>query len=274
MSQAKLYLLPSTLGSESTKAVIPSDVATMVSDFRFFAVEDIKAARRYLRKLDREFPIDDSTFFILKNNTPIEELYAMLRPVKDGNNVAVISDAGCPGIADPGANLVALAHQEGVWVAPLVGPSSILLALMGSGFNGQSFTFHGYLPKDRKDRVRKLRDFEAYARRTGITNIFMDQYGTSMQSLGYVVTLTKGFNDQWTGFIENKGLKNDYYSDGIFTAGAAYLVSSSLQLDASVSRNYKDTPKLLYAGLGASWRFDGNYDEILYRTPKKEKKNF
>jgi hypothetical protein len=105
-----------------------------------------------------------------------------------------------------------------------------------------------------------------------ITNIFMDQYGTSMQSLGYVVTLTKGFNDQWTGFIENKGIKNDYYSDVIFTAGVAYLVSNSLQLDASVSRNYKDTPKLLYAGIGASWRFDGNYDEVLYRTPKKEKK--
>ena len=105
-----------------------------------------------------------------------------------------------------------------------------------------------------------------------ITNVFMDQYGTSMQSLGYVVTLTKGFNDQWTGFIENKGIKNDYYSDGIFTAGAASLVSSSLQLDASVSRNYKDTPKLLYAGLGASWRFDDNYNEVLYRSPKKEKK--
>ncbi len=105
-----------------------------------------------------------------------------------------------------------------------------------------------------------------------ITNIFMDQYGTSMQTLGYVVTLTKGFNDHWTGFIENRGLKNDYYSDGIFTGGAAYLLSNNLQIDASVSRNYKDTPKLLYVGLGASWRFDGNYDEVLYRSPKKEDK--
>ena len=93
-----------------------------------------------------------------------------------------------------------------------------------------------------------------------------------MQSKGYVVTLTKGFNDNWSGFVENKGIKNEYYSDGIFTAGAAYLVSNSLQLDASVSRNYKDTPKLLFVGLGASWRFDSNYDEVLYRTPKKEKK--
>jgi 16S rRNA (cytidine1402-2'-O)-methyltransferase len=174
MSQAKLYLLPSPLGSEGTKAVIPSDVATMVSDFRYFAVEDIKSARRYLRKLDREFPIDDSTFFIIKSNTPMEELYAMLRPIKDGHNVAVISEAGCPGVADPGANLVALAHEEGLWVAPLVGPSSILLALMGSGFNGQQFTFHGYLPKERKERIRKMRDFEASARRTGMTHIFMD----------------------------------------------------------------------------------------------------
>jgi len=104
-----------------------------------------------------------------------------------------------------------------------------------------------------------------------VTNVFMDQYKTSMQTLGYVVTLTKGFNDHWSGFIENRGLKNEYYSDGIFTGGAAYLLSNNIQIDASVSRNYKDTPKLLYIGLGASWRFDGNYDEVLYRVPNKDK---
>jgi hypothetical protein len=104
-----------------------------------------------------------------------------------------------------------------------------------------------------------------------VTNVFMDQYGTSMQTLGYVVTLTKGFNDHWSGFIENRALKNDYYSDGFFTGGAAYLFSHNLQIDASVSRNYKTTPNVFYAGLGASWRFDGNYDEVLYRKPNKEK---
>lgn len=104
-----------------------------------------------------------------------------------------------------------------------------------------------------------------------VTNVFMDQYKTSMQTLGYVVTLTKGFNDHWSGFIENRGLKNDYYSDGIFTGGAAYLLSNNIQIDASVSRNYKDTPKLLYIGIGASWRFDGNHDEVLYRVPNKDK---
>lgn len=180
MSQGKLYLLPTTLGSESTKHVIPADVADMARQFRFFAVEDIKSARRYLRKLDREFPIDESTFFVLKNNTLPEELNKMLHPIREGHNVAIISEAGCPGIADPGANLVALAHQQGLRVAPLVGPSSILLALIGSGFNGQEFAFHGYLPRERKERIRRLREYEASARKTRMTHIFMDTPFRSM----------------------------------------------------------------------------------------------
>lgn len=174
MSAGKLYLLPTTLGSEGTKHVIPNDVIDLAKSIRFFAVEDVKSARRYLRKLDREFPIDDSTFFILKNNTPPEELNKMLIPLREGHNVAILSEAGCPGIADPGANLVSLAHQQGKWVAPLVGPSSILLALIGSGFNGQQFTFHGYLPRERKERIRKFKEFEISARKTGMTHIFMD----------------------------------------------------------------------------------------------------
>jgi len=174
MSQGKLYLLPTTLGSEGTKHVIPSEVAEIAKSIRFFAVEEIKTARRFLRKLDREFPIDESTFFILKNNTPNDELNKMLQPLKEGHNVAIISEAGCPGIADPGSNLVSLAHQQGRWVAPLVGPSSILLALIGSGFNGQEFSFHGYLPRERKDRIRRLKEYETSARKTGATHIFMD----------------------------------------------------------------------------------------------------
>jgi 16S rRNA (cytidine1402-2'-O)-methyltransferase len=154
MSAGKLYLLPTTLGSEGTKHVIPNDVIDLAKSIRFFAVEDIKSARRYLRKL--------------------EELNKMLIPLREGNNVAILSEAGCPGIADPGANLVSLAHQQGKWVAPLVGPSSILLALIGSGFNGQQFTFHGYLPRERKERIRKFKEFEISARKTGMTHIFMD----------------------------------------------------------------------------------------------------
>jgi 16S rRNA (cytidine1402-2'-O)-methyltransferase len=172
--QGKLYLVPSTLGSESTKHVIPSDVIEIVKPIRFFAVEEIKSARRLLRKMDREFPIDESTFFILKKGTPIEELLTMIQPLKEGHHVAIISEAGCPCIADPGGNLVALAHENGHWVAPLVGPSSILLSLIGSGFNGQSFTFHGYLPRERKDRIRKMKEFETNVRRTNQTQLFMD----------------------------------------------------------------------------------------------------
>jgi hypothetical protein len=105
-----------------------------------------------------------------------------------------------------------------------------------------------------------------------VTNVFVDQVSSVNQSMGYVVTLTKGFNDQWSGFLENKGIKSDYYSDGIFTVGAAYLFNSDIQIDASISRNYKDTPRLLYGGIGFSWRYDTNYEEVMLRAPKKDKK--
>jgi 16S rRNA (cytidine1402-2'-O)-methyltransferase len=175
MSQfGKIYLIPNTLGGESTTDILPKDVMQIACDLRFFAVEEIKSARRLLRKMDREFPIDDSTFHILTKKSTPEELSKMIETLKAGNNLGIISEAGCPGIADPGANLVSLAHQEGIEVKPCVGPSSILMALIASGMNGQEFTFHGYLPKDRKDRVKKIKDFEGQARRTGMTHIFMD----------------------------------------------------------------------------------------------------
>lgn len=172
--KGKLYLIPTTLGGESVKPIIPTDVQELTTSLRFFAVEDIKSARRYLRKIDREFPIDDSTFFILNKKTDKSELEKFIRPILQGNDLGIISEAGCPGIADPGAELVAVAHENGIQVCPLVGPSSILLGLMASGFNGQKFTFHGYLPKDRKERIKKMKDFEGDARRTGTTHIFMD----------------------------------------------------------------------------------------------------
>lgn len=104
-----------------------------------------------------------------------------------------------------------------------------------------------------------------------VTNIFMDKISTNNQSLGYILTLTKGFNEQWSGFIENKAIKGDYYADGIFSVGAAYLFSKNLQVDASISKNYKDTPSLLYGGIGISWRSDTNYKEVLIKSGKKEK---
>lgn len=174
MAKGNIYLLPITLGGERIEDVIPQEVINKTVSLRFFAVENIKTARRYLRKLDRNFPIDDSTFFILNKKTEVSQLNDMLKPTLEGNDIGILSEAGCPGIADPGAELVALAHTKGIHVKPLVGPSSILLALMGSGFSGQEFSFHGYLPKDRKERIHALKNFEADTRRNGTSHLFMD----------------------------------------------------------------------------------------------------
>lgn len=174
MAKGKLWMIPTTLGGEQVDDVIPSTVQQHIKHIRHFVVEDIKSARRYLRRVDREFPIDDSTFFELNKRTDSAQITRFLAAANTGSDIGMISEAGCPGVADPGAELVAAAHEAGIRVHPMVGPSSILLALMGSGFSGQTFSFHGYLPKDRKDRVRRLKDFEADARRTGYTHIFMD----------------------------------------------------------------------------------------------------
>ena len=174
MDNGKIYMIPNTLGGESTKDIIPQDVADKAISLRAFAVEDLKSARRLLRKIDREFPIDKCEFYLLNKRTPIEDLHKMLKVISRGDELGVISEAGCPGVADPGAELVALAQQRDIEIVPLVGPTSIILALMASGFSGQTFTFHGYLPKERKDRIRKLKDFEGDARRSGYTHIFMD----------------------------------------------------------------------------------------------------
>ena len=174
MAKGIIYLVPTTLGGETINDIIPEDVRTTVIKMRYFIVEDIKSARRFLRKLDREFPIDDSTFFILNKKTEASDIHSFIQPAMKGFNMGILSDAGCPGIADPGANVISLAHTIGIRVHSLVGPSSILLALMGSGFSGQNFCFHGYLPKDRKDRIYTLKGYESDARRTGITHLFMD----------------------------------------------------------------------------------------------------
>lgn len=174
MNKGTIYMIPCTLGGETTSDVIPADVKQLASGLRYFIVENIKSARRFLRKVDRTFPIDESTFFILNKKTETSDIYGFLHPIAEGHNIGVISEAGCPGVADPGAAIVSIAHQKQIAVKPLVGPSSILMALMGSGFSGQEFTFHGYLPKDRKERISRLKQYEADVFRSGTTHLFMD----------------------------------------------------------------------------------------------------
>ena len=174
MAKGIIYLVPTTLGGETTEDLVPAEVRNAVIQLRTFIVEDVKSARRFLRKLDRNFPIDESTFFTLNKKTDAGEIIGFIQPALNGSDIGVLSDAGCPGVADPGAAVVAIAHAKDIRIHPFVGPSSILLALMGSGFSGQKFAFHGYLPKERKDRIHALKDFENDSRRSGTTHLFMD----------------------------------------------------------------------------------------------------
>ena len=169
-----LYILPNTLGGESISDIIPGDVVQQAISLRHFVVENIKSARRVLRKMDREFPIDESMFIEMNKRSTEQDTMKSLQWLIAGNDIGIISDAGCACVADPGAEIVSLAHTQKITVIPFVGPSSILLALMGSGFSGQNFSFHGYLPKDRKERIRTLKTYEFESRKKGYTQIFMD----------------------------------------------------------------------------------------------------
>jgi 16S rRNA (cytidine1402-2'-O)-methyltransferase len=173
MSKGTLYLIPSTLGGDDPAIVVPQTVFEVVNSIDHYIVEHEKHARRYLRSLNIDKPIAELTLYPLNKHTEPSEIPSFLNAALEGENIGVISEAGCPGVADPGAAVVAIAHSKGIPVVPLVGPSSILMGLMASGFNGQEFTFSGYLPKDRKARIHKLHEMERAAKR-GHTHIFMD----------------------------------------------------------------------------------------------------
>jgi len=169
-----LYLIPTTLGESDTARVIPSEVSSIVKGISYFIVENIRTARRYLRKMDPTLNIDDLTFFELNQHTDSQVTESYLNPIVEGFDVGIISEAGCPGIADPGAEVVKQAHIKHIRVIPLVGPSSILLSLMASGMNGQNFAFIGYIPVKPAERVKAIREIE---KRSGVekqTQIFIE----------------------------------------------------------------------------------------------------
>ncbi len=169
---AKVFLVPNTL-SDDVDPQIASHAADMVSGLRFFVVEEEKSARRLLKKLKPDFPFEGCRFFLLNEQTPAKDIENIFKEI-GGKDCAIISEAGCPCVADPGAELVLLAHNNGIGVIPLVGPSSVVLALMASGLNGQNFAFNGYLPKEQKLRIQKLKDLEKRAYAEGQTQIFME----------------------------------------------------------------------------------------------------
>ena len=169
-----LYLIPVTLGDTPHENVLPSYNAQVVADIRHFVVEEIRTARRFLRRMDREFPIDDCTFFEMGKHADTARFAEYLAPITKGHSVGVISEAGCPAVADPGADVVSLAQKRGIRVVPLVGPSSMILAVMASGLGGQSFAFNGYLPVQDGDRAKRLKQLESRAWAEGQTQLFIE----------------------------------------------------------------------------------------------------
>lgn len=172
--EAALYLIPVTLGDTPVDHVLPSYNHDIIMGIRHFIVENIRSARRFLRQVDREFPIDDSVFCEMGKHADNRQFDQYLQPLAEGKPVGVISEAGCPAVADPGADVVSIAQRRGLKVVPLVGPCSMIMAVMGSGLNGQSFAFNGYLPVDPSDRAKKLKTLETRAWNESQTQLFIE----------------------------------------------------------------------------------------------------
>ncbi len=174
MTKGKLFLIPTPIGATEPYDVLPQGNQAVIRSLDYFVVEELRTARRFLSKAGIGKPIDSLTFAQLNEHTPPGEVEAMLKPLLEGRDAGLLSEAGVPAVADPGADLVALAHRHGIEVVPLVGPSSLLLALMGSGMNGQSFAFNGYLPVKQPERSKAIRFFEARALKEGQTQLFIE----------------------------------------------------------------------------------------------------
>jgi len=170
----KLYLIPTNISDESFDLVLPAQIAQTINQIDFYIVEEIRTARRFLKKAGLTKAIDDLTFFILNEHTKSTEINEFLSPIANGNNIGLLSEAGCPAVADPGADIVHLAHTKNIQVVPLVGPSSILLALMASGLGGQNFAFNGYLPVRNPERSKQIKFFERRSQQEHQTQIFIE----------------------------------------------------------------------------------------------------
>lgn len=169
-----LYLIPVTLGETSIEQVLPPYNHEVIMGIRHFVVENIRSARRFLRQTDKAFPIDDCTFFEMGKHADEKQFSQYLQPLREGKPVGVISEAGCPAVADPGADIVRITQREGLRVVPLVGPNSMIMAVMSSGLGGQSFAFNGYLPVDASDRAKRLKALESRAWTEGQTQLFIE----------------------------------------------------------------------------------------------------
>lgn len=178
-----LYLIPTLLGEAPIDESWPEGHRKIIDNLKVYIVENLRSARRFLKLAGYRHPFDEVTFQLLNKHTGTDELTTFLNPARKGEPIGLLSDAGCPCIADPGQLIVSQAHQMGIRVKPLVGPSSIMLALMASGMNGQAFHFHGYLPIQKQQRTNQLKHLEKLAEQTGATQIFMETPFRNMQMI-------------------------------------------------------------------------------------------
>jgi 16S rRNA (cytidine1402-2'-O)-methyltransferase len=184
-----LYLIPNTLGKTPENNTIPDYVLNIIRELDVYIVENIQTAASYLQWIGDTVPEYEIDFLLLDKDTSITEAASFLKPLKEGRDAGLLSEAGCPAVADPGAELIKMAHAQQIRVQPLVGPSSILLALMGSGFNGQSFRFHGYLPIEKGERKKAIQRLEKKSRREQTTQIFMEAPHRNDALVEYVIDL-------------------------------------------------------------------------------------
>jgi 16S rRNA (cytidine1402-2'-O)-methyltransferase len=174
MTKGKLFLIPTLLGDTDVRSSLPENVLQIIQNLGEFVVEDERTARRFLATLKMAKPIKELKFHELSEHTDPSQVPSFLESVEKGVDIGLLSEAGCPCVADPGSILVRLAHEKGIEVVPLVGPSSLMLALMASGMNGQNFSFVGYLPKEQGARIRKLQELERLAQNKGQTQLFIE----------------------------------------------------------------------------------------------------
>lgn len=191
MKKGILYLVPVPLAGQVPEHSLPPSTLDVIRSLRVFVVEDLRSARRFLRSAGYKADFSEVTFYLLNEHTLPEEIPAMLVAARNGANIGMLSEAGVPCVADPGSGLVAAAHQEQIRVVPLNGPSSILLALMASGFNGQYFAFHGYLPIKNPARANKIKELETEAYRKNQTQIFIETPYRNMQLFASLLQVCK-----------------------------------------------------------------------------------
>lgn len=188
MSKGTVFLIPTYLSSSNDATFIAPMVKDVIKNTTYFLVENIRTARRYISSLNLGLDISALHFEIVDKNTTAQQVSALMKPVFDGLDVGVISEAGLPGLADPGSLLVGFAHQKDVRVVPLPGATSIQTAVISSGFSGQQYVFHGYLPIQKKDRTRSIRELEKNLTASGYTQVFMETPFRNMSLLEDLLT--------------------------------------------------------------------------------------